>query len=99
MVYHSFKEFWPYYLGEHSSPLNRCFHYVGTTLVHFILIFFLFHRNFYYLIFIPIVGYSFAWFGHFFIEKNRPATFKYPLWSLMGDFKMYYRAIYYYLVS
>ena len=86
----SFKEFWPYYVGEHRNPTCRLVHYIGTTGV------FLFGGlaaltlNPWLLLVIPVFAYGFAWFGHFFIEKNRPATFSYPLWSLFGDFKMYW---------
>jgi len=86
--FNSFTEFWPYYLGEHSKPATRFLHYAGSltavaTLVGLIVIgrWWLFP-----LAFVP--GYAFAWIGHFFIEKNRPATFTYPLWSFMGDWKM-----------
>jgi len=86
--YQSFAEFWPYYLNEHSKPATRMLHAVGSfaavaTLIALIAIgkWWLFP-----LAFVP--GYGFAWMGHFFIEKNRPATFTYPLWSFMGDWKM-----------
>ncbi|UOF02128.1 DUF962 domain-containing protein [Bdellovibrio reynosensis] len=86
----SFKDFWPFYLGEHSNPLNRRIHFVGTFLVHVIVAFALVKQNWGLLWLLPVVGYGFAWVGHFFVQKNRPATFKYPLWSLIGDFKMFY---------
>ncbi len=86
----SFAEFWPFYLKEHSNPLNRRLHFVGTFLAHIILIYSIATQQWGLLWIIPILGYGFAWVGHFIIEKNRPATFKYPVWSLMGDFKMFY---------
>lgn len=86
----SFKEFWPFYLKQHSNTLNRRFHFIGTFLVHLILIYSLVTQQLSFLWVIPLFGYGFAWAGHFIIEKNRPATFKYPLWSLLGDFKMFY---------
>ncbi|MBO9667191.1 MAG: DUF962 domain-containing protein [Bdellovibrio sp.] len=86
----SFKEFWPFYLQEHSHPTNRRLHFVGTLLVHFIIIYALVNELWIALWLLPAIGYGFAWVGHFIIEKNRPATFKHPLWSLIGDFKMFY---------
>ncbi len=86
----SFKEFWPFYLQEHSHPLNRRFHFVGTFLVHLVLLYAVASKTWTALWLLPVIGYGFAWVGHFFIEKNKPATFKHPLWSLIGDFKMFY---------
>jgi len=85
----TFTEFWPFYLKEHDSLLNRRLHFVGTSLA--ILLFvnaFIFMMP-QFLLLAPLAGYFFAWIGHFIIEKNRPATFTYPLWSLRGDFKMF----------
>lgn len=87
----NFQEFWPFYLKEHANPLNRKLHFIGTLLVHVVAIFAAVKGNPLFFIFVPIVGYTFAWIGHFIIEKNRPATFKHPLWSLRGDFKMFYQ--------
>lgn len=88
--YKSYRDFFPYYLSEHSKPLCRAFHYVGTTLVLAVLAYAIFMRQWAFLALMPVAGYSFAWVGHFFVEKNRPATFTYPIWSLMGDFHMYF---------
>lgn len=84
----SFAEFWPYYLGEHSKPATRALHYVGTICAIALVISFVAIGKWWLfpLAFVP--GYAFAWIGHFFIERNRPATFTYPLWSFMGDWKM-----------
>jgi hypothetical protein len=84
----SFHEFYPYYLSEHSHPTNRRLHFAGTTLVLVLCVLapILDLRLFAAL---PVAGYGFAWVGHFVVEKNRPATFRHPLWSLMGDFRMY----------
>ena len=84
----SFAEFWPYYLGEHSKSATRLLHYVGTTCAIALVIAFVAIGKWWLfpLAFVP--GYAFAWIGHFFIEKNRPATFTYPVWSFMGDWKM-----------
>src|SRR5258708_1682471 len=86
----NFQEFWPFYLREHSRPLNRKLHFIGTFLVHAVLIYTILSGHFLFFLLLPILGYSFAWIGHFVVEKNRPASFKHPLWSLRGDFKMFY---------
>jgi len=86
--YESFEAFFPYYLSEHSDPLNRALHYVGTLSAVFTLVYSLVTLNFWLLLAIPVIGYGPAWVGHFIVEKNRPATFTYPKWSLWGDFKM-----------
>jgi len=85
----SFEAFFPYYLREHSDPRTRALHYVGTTLVIGIGLFAVFTQRWALLLLLPVCGYFFAWVSHFSIEKNRPATFTYPLWSLISDFKMY----------
>jgi hypothetical protein len=85
----SFNDFYPYYLTEHKHRTSRRLHFTGTFLV--ILIFIAALVTGYYVLFfiLPLVGYSFAWIGHFFFEKNKPATFRYPLYSLLGDFRMF----------
>jgi hypothetical protein len=87
--YTSFEEFWPFYLREHSHPLNRALHFVGTTGVIACAAGAVLTANPMLLLAAPVCGYGFAWVGHFIVEKNRPATFTYPLWSLRADFKMY----------
>ena len=86
----NFAEFWPYYLREHSRPATRALHYIGTSLVVALSVYALLTGKLLLLIAIPLAGYFFAWVGHFGIEKNRPATFTYPLWSLGADFKMWW---------
>lgn len=85
----SFKDFYPYYLEEHSDRICRRLHFVGSTLVLALLIAVIVTQNFWLLLAMPIAGYGFAWVGHFFYEKNKPATFSYPVYSLMGDWVMY----------
>jgi len=87
--FQSFEEFWPFYVREHSHPLNRALHFVGTTGVLACLGTALLTRSKLPLLAAPVMGYGFAWIGHFLVEKNRPATFKHPLWSLRADFVMY----------
>lgn len=89
MSYSSFKEFYPYYLQEHSDKRCRIMHYIGSTLVLAVLIYALVSANYWWLLALPIIGYGFAWLGHFVFEKNKPATFQYPLYSLLGDWVMY----------
>ena len=84
-----FDNFYPFYLSQHQNQICRLLHFVGTTLV--ILYFFVFLITFqpFWLLLMPVAGYGFAWIGHAFFENNKPATFKYPFYSLMGDFVMY----------
>jgi hypothetical protein len=84
----SFAEFYPFYLSEHSNDTSRRLHYCGSLLVLLLLACALFSANGWLLLALPIAGYGFAWVGHFFFEHNRPATFKYPLYSFMGDWVM-----------
>jgi len=84
----NFKEFYPFYLAEHSNRTCRRLHYVGSILVLVVLFYALFSGQFRYLFLLPVLGYGFAWIGHFMFEKNKPATFQHPLYSLMGDWVM-----------
>ncbi|UTW07448.1 Mpo1-like protein [Pseudomonas benzenivorans] len=86
--YQSFAEFYPYYLQEHSNPVCRRLHYVGSLLVLSILGYALVSQQWLWLLTLPLAGYGFAWVGHFVFEKNRPATFQYPLYSFLGDWVM-----------
>ena len=87
--YASFREFYPYYLGEHQNPTCRRLHFAGTALLLLILVTTLLTERWALLILLPVVGYGFAWVGHFVFEKNRPATFRHPWYSLAGDFVMF----------
>lgn len=88
--YTTFSQFWPFYLREHSKPVTRGLHYVGTSLVVLIAIGSALTANWWLFIALPVAGYFFAWVAHFGVEKNRPATFTYPLWSLAADFRMWW---------
>lgn len=88
--YQSLAEFYPYYLTEHQNAACRKLHFVGTGLVIASFLTFWFTFNWVYLAVIPFLGYGFAWVGHFFFEKNKPATFEYPGYSLASDFIMFW---------
>lgn len=88
-TFERFADFYPYYLQEHRDSTCRRLHFIGTTLVILILASALFTANWLLLWVLPLAGYTFAWVGHFFFEKNRPATFKHPFYSLLGDVVMY----------
>jgi hypothetical protein len=89
----SLMEFYPYYLTEHSNLTNRILHFCGTGIVISLLIAGIILEKYKLLIFMPLAGYGFAWFGHFMIEKNKPATFKYPFYSLASDFIMFWHIL------
>ncbi len=91
--YTTFKSFYPFYLSQHSNPISRKLHYLGTSLVIALLIAVVIMGQWQGLVVLPVLGYLFAWVGHFFFEKNRPATFTYPLYSLMADFRMLFEAL------
>jgi hypothetical protein len=87
--YHSFRDFYPFYLTEHSRSGTRRLHFAGTLLVLLTLACALATRRWGLLALLPVFGYGFAWVAHFAVERNRPATFQYPLYSLAGDFHMF----------
>jgi hypothetical protein len=86
--YTSFRDFWPHYLREHKRPATRRLHYAGTGLVLVLAAAAAASRDWRLLAAVPIAGYGFAWLSHALVERNRPATFTYPLWSLAADFRM-----------
>jgi len=87
--YTSFREFYPFYLSEHANPICRRLHFIGSTLVLLTVVVAIVRRDARWLWFAPVAGYGFAWVGHVFFEKNRPATFTHPLYSFIGDWAMY----------
>lgn len=88
-TYRTFADFYPYYLSEHSDRTCRRLHFVGTALVIVVLLYAIVTGRYLALLALPVIGYGFAWVGHFFFEKNKPATFQHPLYSLIGDFRMF----------
>ena len=82
-----FADFWPYYVRQHSSPGTRVMHAIGSTLAIALFVLAL-TVNLWLLIAAPAIGYAFAWYGHFFIEHNTPATFGHPFYSLAADYRM-----------
>ncbi|HWB10190.1 MAG TPA: DUF962 domain-containing protein [Pirellulales bacterium] len=86
----SFQEFWPFYVGEHRHTSTRACHFLGTTLALGLLAASILLRWWWLLLAVPVCGYAFAWVSHFWIERNRPATFRHPLWSLAADFRMWW---------
>ena len=89
----TFREFYPFYLSEHRNATCRKLHFAGSTLVLAILAVALATQRWALLWLVPIAGYGFAWVGHFAFEKNRPATFKHPFFSLAGDWVMYWQLL------
>ncbi|HEY7690157.1 MAG TPA: DUF962 domain-containing protein [Dongiaceae bacterium] len=87
--FRSFEEFWPHYVGEHRRPMTRRLHFVGTTAGILFAIAAAVLLSPWLLLAVPVAAYGLAWIGHFFVEGNKPATFRHPLWSLWGDIRMY----------
>jgi hypothetical protein len=88
-TFNSFAEFYPYYLSEHQNLTCRRLHFVGSALILLLIAYVVFTQQWLLLWLLPVLGYGFAWAGHFFFEHNRPATFTYPFYSLLGDWVMF----------
>lgn len=84
-----FRDFYPFYLGEHRDRRCRWLHFAGSWLVIACCVSAVVFRNAWWFVAAPMSGYGCAWIGHFVFEKNRPATFRHPLYSLMGDWVMF----------
>ena len=91
--YASFREFYPFYLSEHSNRTCRRLHVVGSSLVLIVFVLACVSQRWILLWLLPLLGYGFAWIGHFFFERNHPATFTYPFYSFAGDWVMYWQVI------
>jgi hypothetical protein len=91
--YDNFAAFYPFYLSEHSKPTTRRLHFLGSSLALFCLVMLVVTQNPWWLLAGVLCGYGFAWIGHFVFEKNQPASFKQPLYSFMGDWKMFWQIL------
>ncbi|WP_312765507.1 DUF962 domain-containing protein [Epilithonimonas sp.] len=89
----TYKEFYQFYLTEHSKPLTRAFHFLGILLVFAVIFYVLQSGKERFLWYCPIFGYGFAWFSHAVFERNTPSTFKYPIWSLTSDFRLFFELL------
>lgn len=90
----TYREFYEFYLTEHRNKTSRMLHFIGTFLVFALVVLAIALEWGWQWIFVPMVGYGFAWIGHAFFENNKPATFKYPLWSLCSDFKLFFEILF-----
>ena len=91
--FNTFAEFYPFYLSEHSSRASRRLHFIGTTIAIALVIAAAVTRVWWLVMLALIQGYAFAWVGHFFYEHNKPATFKYPGYSFMGDWRLWWEIL------
>jgi hypothetical protein len=89
----SFRDFYPFYLSEHSDPICRRLHFAGSSLVLIVFVTACVSQHWMLLWLLPLLGYGFAWVGHFFFEHNRPATFTHPFYSFAGDWVMYWQMV------
>ena len=92
-VFRSFDDFYPFYLSEHANRTSRRLHVVGTTIALVLLVVALATQSWWLILLALVQGYAFAWVGHFFFEHNRPATFKYPGFSFMGDWRLWWETV------
>ena len=88
--YRTFAEFYPFYLSEHANRTSRRLHFTGTTIAVVLLIAAIATRQWWLILAALLEGYAFAWIGHFYFERNRPATFRYPFFSLLGDWRLWW---------
>jgi hypothetical protein len=89
----SFREFYPFYLSEHANRMSRRLHFIGSCGVLVLIAVAIARGNAWWLLVALVCGHGFAWIGHFFFEKNRPATFTHPIYSLMGDWMMFWQVL------
>ncbi len=91
--YRSFAEFYSFYLSQHANIVCRRLHFVGSLIVFAVVAYSSVTGSYLWLLAVPVIGYGFAWLGHFGFEKNRPATFTYPIYSLRGDWVMFFQML------
>jgi hypothetical protein len=90
---HDFESFWPFYVSQHRHPINRAFHFAGTTAAMGVIAASFVRRKPALLALAPVVGYGASWAGHFLFERNKPAAFQRPWWSFLGDLRMWSRTV------
>jgi hypothetical protein len=93
MSYATFDEFYPVYLAVHKNMMSRRLHFIGTSLVILCIMGVFFTGNWVLFLFAPMLGYGFSWYGHFVCEKTPPLCFQHPLYTLMGDFRMFWEIL------
>jgi hypothetical protein len=91
--YRSFGDFYPFYLSEHSNQVSRRLHFTGTSIAAALLITAAITERWWLVAVALVQGYAFAWVGHYFFERNKPATFRYPAFSLMGDWRLWWEIL------
>jgi len=91
--YRSFGDFYPFYLSEHSNKVSRRLHFTGTSIAAALLITAAITQRWWLVAVALVQGYAFAWVGHYFFERNKPATFRYPAFSLMGDWRLWWEIL------
>ena len=91
--YRTFTEFYPFYLSEHINRTSRRLHFAGTSIALALLVTALVTQVWWLILVALVQGYAFAWVGHFFFEHNQPATFKYPRYSFMGDWRLWWEVV------
>lgn len=92
-TYQSFKDFYPFYLSQHTNKTCRLLHVIGSSIIVGLTVYAVLTQQYLLLLLVPVIGYGFAWVGHFVFEKNIPATFTYPVYSFMGDWVMWWQII------
>lgn len=92
MIMRSFAEFWPFYVRAHSQARTRILHAIGSILALVMIALGIFVSPWYFLA-APVIGYAFAWYSHFFVEHNKPATFGHPFYSLAADYVMLWKTV------
>lgn len=91
--FRTFSEFYPFYLSEHVHPVSRRLHFIGTSIAFLLIVAALVSYQPWLIVVALVQGYAFAWVGHYFFEHNKPATFQYPLFSFMGDWRLWWETL------